>query len=137
MCAAMPEFPRLLVDCEVGQRLDEPPKDRTPTQQEIKHHVLTDMRDVDIGAESASSFCGRQSSRNSWSGDRPLQHTNHADDMSPNRGAKQKNSKGHVVGILAGKVRQLGYKHSEILDIHTQSGSHNNRGTEHQPTMRQ
>ena len=55
----------------------------------------------------------------------------------PNRGAKQKNSKGHVVGILAGKVRQLGYKHSEILDIHAQSGSHNNRGTEHQPTMRQ
>ena len=31
----------------------------------------------------------------------------------PNRAAKPKNSSGHVVGNLAGKFRQLGYKHSE------------------------
>ena len=94
VCAAMPVFQPLQVDCEVGQRLDAPPKDRTPTQQEIKHHVFTDTRDVDIGAESASSFCGRQSSRNSWSGVRPLQHTNHADDMSPKQRGEAEKLKG-------------------------------------------
>ena len=53
--------------------------------------------------------------------------------VSQTEGRSRKTQRGHVVGNLAGKVRQLGYKHSEILDIHTQSGSHNNRGTEHQP----
>ena len=90
----MPEFQRLLVDCEVGHRLDAPPKDRTPTQQKIKLYVFPEMRDVDLGAESASSFCGWQSSRNSWSGVRPLQHTNHADDMSPKQRGEAEKFKG-------------------------------------------
>ena len=130
----MPEFQRLLVDCEVGQRLDEPPKDRTPTQQEIKHHVFTDIRGVDIGAESDSSFCGWQNGRNSWSGIRPLQHTNHADDMSPKQRGETEKLKGSRSREPGGKGSSTRIQAQRGLDIHTQSGSHNNRGT---PTMRQ